>query len=147
MESEKVMYWMTLGVLALATIDRIRRLSTGDGATALWTARSRWCRRPLVWPRTMPKWRTWCWDARKMTCQIRAGLVNVQDDVQDDVQNEVQARLACAQRTLVRGRLNWSVCRPSRVQVRVLERVPRTIVLPARNIVIEIPQPPEIAPH
>ena len=37
-------------------------------------------------------------------------------------------------------RLNWSVCRPSECRLRALERAPRTIVLPARNMVIQIPQ-------
>ena len=56
MESEKVMYWMTLGVLALATATGFVTEHRG-WATALWTAQSRWYRKPLMWPRTMPKWR------------------------------------------------------------------------------------------
>ena len=60
--------------------------------------------------------------------------------VQNDVQAEVQARLACARRTLVRRQAELVRLQAIRVQVRALERAPRTIVLPARNMVIQIPR-------
>ena len=60
------------------------------------------------------------------------------------LQAEVQARLACAQRTLVRRQAELVRLQAIRVQVRALERAPRTIVLPARNMVIQIPQAPEL---
>ncbi len=65
-------------------------------------------------------------------------------NVDDYVQNEVQGRLACMQRTLVRRQAEMTRLQAMKVQVRMLQRLPRTIVSPERNIIIEVPQPPQI---
>jgi hypothetical protein len=65
-------------------------------------------------------------------------------DVQNYVQTDVQNRLACAQRVLVRRQAEMARLPSMRVQVRMLERAPHSIVLPRPNIVIEVPQPPQV---
>jgi hypothetical protein len=60
-----------------------------------------------------------------------------------DVQTDVQNRLACVQRILLRRQAEMSRLPAMRVQVRMMQRPPRTIVLPEQNIVIEVPQPPQ----
>jgi len=140
MESEKAMYWMALGVLALAT------------ATGFVTEHRGWSDR-LV-DRSVA--------VVSQGSDVAAHYAEMADlmlgsgendlassapaviDVHNDVQSEVQAQLACARRTLVRRQTELVRVQAIRVQVRALERAPRTIVLPARNIVIQIPQAPEL---
>lgn len=144
MESEKAMYWMTLGVLALATttgfvtehrgwsdrlVDRsVAVVSEASGVAAHYAEMA-----DLMLAR-----------GENDLVSPADAMIDVQNDVQGDVQNEVQARLACAQRTLVRRQAQLVRLQALRVQVRALERAPRTIVLPARNVVIQIPQAPEL---
>ncbi len=139
MESEKIMYWLTLGVLAMATI------------TGFATGHRGW--EDLVAQRTI-----------SMMSQASEGAANYAGladfvlgrqendlanpalaviDVNSDIQNDVQARLACAQHILVRRQAELVRLQAMRVRVQALQRAPRTIVWPARNIVVEIPQPPE----
>ena len=140
MESEKAMYWMTLGVLALAT------------ATGFVTEHRGWSDRVVDGSVAVVS----------QASDVAAHYAEIADlmlgrgendlsgsgrnvfDVQDQVQAEVQARVACAQRTLVRRQAELVRLKAIRVQVRALERAPRTIVLPARNMVIQIPQAPEM---
>jgi hypothetical protein len=68
----------------------------------------------------------------------------VQTDVQNYVQAEVQNRLACVQRILARCQAEMARVQAMRVQMRMLERAPRTIVWPNPNIVIDVPQPPQV---
>ena len=65
-------------------------------------------------------------------------------DVPNYVQADVQKRLACVQRVLVRRQAEMVRSQALRVQLRMLERAPRTIVWPNPNIVIDIPQPPQV---
>src|SRR6476660_1181480 len=138
MESEKAMYWMTLGVLALATatgfvtehrgwsdrvVDRsVAAVSQASGVAAHYAELA-----DLMMGR-----------GENDLASPAAVMIAVANDGQDDVQAEVQARLACAQRTLVRRQAELVRLQAIRVQVRALERAPRTIVLPARNMVIQI---------
>ena len=148
MESEKVMYWMTLGVLALAT------------ATGFVTEHRGWGDRLVNRSIAMVS------QASEMTANYAemadtvlgrgendlAGppraVFDVEDVVQNYVQNhvqpEVQARLACAQRTLIRRQAEVVRLQAVRVRVRAVERAPRTVVWPTQNMVIEIPQAPEM---
>jgi hypothetical protein len=144
MESEKVMYWMTLGVLALAT------------ATGFVTEHRGWSDRVVDRSVAVVSQASGVAAHYAEIADLMMGrgendlaspadvMIDVANDGQDDVQAEVQARLACAQRTLVRRQAELVRLQAIRVQVRALERAPRTIVLPARNMVIQIPQAPEL---
>jgi len=138
MESEKAMYWMTLGVLALAT------------ATGLVTEHRGWSDRLVdrsvaVVAQASDVAAHYAEVADLMLGRGESDLaspadamIDVANGAQDNVQAEVQAQLACARRTLVRRQAEPVRLRAIRVQVRALERAPRTIVLPARNMVIQI---------
>jgi hypothetical protein len=139
MESEKVMYWMTLGVLALATATGFVSEHRGwdrlvDRSAAVVSQASDVAAHYAEMADLMLGS-----DVNKLSGSGRNVF-----DVENPVQAEVQARLACAQRTLVRRQAQLVRLQAIRVQVRALERAPRTIVLPARNMVIEIPQAPEL---
>ncbi len=139
MESEKITYWLTLGVLAMATI------------TGFATGHRGWEDRLAL--RTI--------SMMSQASEVAANYAGLADsvlgrqeddlanpalaviDVNNDIQNDVQARLACAQHILVRRQAELVRLQAMRVQVQALQRAPRTIVWPARNIVVEIPQPPE----
>lgn len=140
MESEKAMYWMTLGVLALAAV------------TGFVTEHRGWSDRVVDRSVAVVSQAS---DVAAHYAEIADLMVGrgendlsgsgrnvfeVGNQVQDDVQAEVQARVACAQRTLVRRQAQLVRLQAIRVQVRALERAPRTIVLPARTMVIQIPQ-------
>ncbi len=66
--------------------------------------------------------------------------IAVQNESQDEVQGEVDNHLACVQRVLVRHQAELARLQAMKVLVRMLKRTPRTMVWPARNMVIEIPQ-------
>ncbi len=139
MESEEIMYWLTLGVLAMATI------------TGFATEHRGWEDR--LAQRTI--------SMLSQASEVAANYAGLADsvlgrqenglaspalaviDVNNDIQNDMQARLACAEHILVRRQAELVRLQAMRVRVQALERVPRTIVWPARNIVVEIPQPPE----
>ena len=140
MESEKAMYWMTLGVLALAAVtgfvtehrgwsDRVVDRSVAVVSQASDVAAHYAEIADLMLGR-----------GENDLSGSGRNVFEVGNQVQDDVQAEVQARVACAQRTLVRRQAELVRLQAIRVQVRALERAPRTIVLPARNMVIQIPQ-------
>jgi hypothetical protein len=138
------MYWMTLGVLALAT------------ATGFITGHRGWADRLVDRSVAVVSQAS---DVAAHYAEIadltlgrgeneRAtpahAVIDMANDGQIDVQAEVQAKLACARRTLVRRQAQLVRLQAIRVQVRALERAPRTIVLPVRNMVIEVPQAPEL---
>jgi len=140
MESEKAMYWMTLGVLALATAtgfvtehrgwsDRLVDRSVAVVAQASDVAAHYAEVADLMLGR-----------GESDLASPADAMIDVANGAQDNVQAEVQAQLACARRTLVRRQAELVRLRAIRVQVRALERAPRTIVLPARNMVIQIHQ-------
>jgi hypothetical protein len=143
MESEKIMYWVTLGVLAMATAtgfvtehrgwgDRLVDRSVAVVSQASDVAAHYAEMADLMLGR----------GENDLATPAHA-VIDIQNDGQDDVQAEVQAHLACARRTLVRRQAQLVRLQAIRVQVRALKRAPRTIVLPHRNMVIEIPQAPE----
>ena len=139
MESEKVMYWVTLGVLALATTTGFVNQHRGWG--------DRLAERSLA-----------------LVSQASVAAANYAEiagmamgsgerdsessspavvDVHDFVQNEVQARLACVQSTLVRREAEMTRVQAMRVQVRMMDRPARAIVWSNPSVVIEVPQPPQ----
>ena len=138
MESEKVMYWVTLGVLALAA------------ATGFVTEHRGWSDR--LADRSVAVVSQASGVAAHYSDMADLMLGRGENDlsrpgrnvfeVGNPVHAEVQAQLACAQRTLVRRQAQLVRLQAIRVQVRALERAPRTMVLPARNMVIQIPQAP-----
>ena len=136
MESEKAMYWMTLGVLALAT------------ATGFVTEHRGWSDRLMdrsvaVVSQASGVAAHYAEIADLMLGSGESELASSAPaviDVQNDVQAGVQAQLACARRTLVRRPAELVRLQAIRVQARALERAPRTIVLPARTMVIQIPR-------
>ncbi len=130
MESEKLMYWMTLGVLALATTTGFvsEHRTWGEGLVDRSIA--------LV----------------SQASEIAANAAGIAGLELGRGENdwasspravvEARARLACVQSTMVRRQVEMSRLQAMKVRVRMLSRVPRTIVLPNQNLVIEIPQPP-----
>jgi hypothetical protein len=66
--------------------------------------------------------------------------ISVQNEFQNEIQGEVENHMACVQRVLVRHQAELARLQAMRVRVRMIKRTPRTIVWPARNMVIEIPQ-------
>ena len=139
MESEKIMYWLSLGVLAMATITGV---ATGHRG---WEDR--------LAQRTISMMAQASEVAANYAGLADSVLGRQEDDfanpalavigVNNGIPNDVQARLACAQRILVRRQAELVRLQAMRVRVQALQRAPRTIVWPARNIVVEIPQPPE----
>ncbi len=139
MESDKLIYWMTLGVLGLATVsglasghqgwaDRMADRSIAMMAQASGAARNYVEIAGIVLGRG------------DVSEDPAPGLINIQSDVQD----EIQPRLACAERILVKRQAQIARLQALKVQVRMVERLPHTIVWPDPKIVVEIPKLPEI---
>ncbi len=131
MQSDKLMYWMTLGVLALAAI------TGGVSGRAGWGGRL--AGRSLAMMARAS-------EAAASYAEI-AGMVlgSREDDSVRPVRTVVEAqnRLACVQRVLVRRQAELVRVQAMRVRVRALEGIPRSIAVPAQNIVIEIPEAPQ----
>ncbi len=131
MESEKVMYWVTLGVLALAAI------------TGAVTGRAGWGEQFADRSIAMMSRAS----AQAMNYAEIAGIVlgSGEEDSARPVRTVVEAqnRLACVQRVMVQRQAELVRVQAMRVRVRALERAPRSIVVPAQNMVIEIPEPPQ----
>jgi hypothetical protein len=138
MESEKMMYWVTLGVLAMAATtgfvsehrgwsDRLADRSIAMMAQASEKTRNYAEVAGVLWGSTEGD------TARPV--QLEAAFQN-----QDEAQREVDNHLACVQRVLARHQAELGRLQAMKVQVRMLKRSPRTMVWPARNMVIEIPQ-------
>ncbi len=131
MRSDKMMYWMTLGVLAMAAITGAVSGQAGWG--------ERLAGRSVAMMSRVS-------EAAASYAEM-AGMVlgSREDDAVRPVRTVVEAqnRLACVQRVLVRRQAELVRVQAMRVRVRALELAPRTIVLPARNMIIEIPQAPQ----
>jgi hypothetical protein len=147
MESEKLVYWATLGVLAMAVI-------TGVATERGWSDRLA-DRSIAMISRASEKARSYAEIARVVlesgeVDSVRApqpelaSLNEVQSEVQNEVQDQVQNRLACVQRVLVHRQAEMARLQAMRVQVRMLKRSPRTIVWPNGRLVVEVPQPPQV---
>jgi hypothetical protein len=140
MESEKTMYWMTLGVLAMAA------------ATGFVSEHRGWSdrladRSIAVISQASEKATNYAeiagvlWGSNDSDAVHPAQVeVAFQNEFQDEVQGEVDNHMACVQRVLVRHQAELARLQAMKVQVRMLKRSPRTMVWPARNVVIEIPQ-------
>ena len=122
MESDKLIYWMTLGVLAVATIsglatghqgwgDRLADRSIAMMAQASGAATNYVEMAGLVLGR------------EEDSEDSSPALINIQDDVQNDVQDEIGLRLACAERILVKRQAQLARLQALKVQVRMFERV------------------------
>jgi len=124
MESEKMMYWVTLGVLAMAAI------------TGAVTGRAGWGEQLADRSIAMMSRAS----AQAMNYAKIAGIVlgSGEEDSLPPVRTvlEAQNRLACVQRVLVRRQAELVRVQTMRVRV-------RTMVVPDRNMVVEIPQVPE----
>jgi len=136
MESDKLIYWMTLGALGLATIsgfvtghqgwgDRLADRSIAMTAEASGVAKSY---------------------AEIAGMMLGSAQTDSEDsspaviDVQDEIQNEVQPQLACAERILLKRQAQLARLQAVKIRLRAVERVPRTIVWPSPRIVVEVPQ-------
>lgn len=139
MESEKAIYWMTLGVLTLATItgfvtghrgwgDRLaeRSIALASQATEMAANYSGIAGAVL--------------GSGENDLGLTPGAVV---EIQSEAQNRLQARLACAQRTLMRRQAEMVRLQAVQLRVRVLQRAPRAVVWPGHRTVIEIPQIPD----
>jgi hypothetical protein len=140
MESEKLMYWVTLGVLAIATTtgfvtehrgwsDRLADRSIGMVSRTQQKARSYAEIAAMLWGSSE--------GTAERPAQIGAAF---QNEFQDQAQPEVAKHLACVQRVLARHQAEFARLRAIKVQVRMLNRSSRTISWPAGNMVVEIPQ-------
>ena len=114
MESEKITYWMTLGVLALAT------------ATGFVTEHRGWgdqiAGRSLA---LVSQASTMATNYAEIAGAVLGSGEDDLDspspvlvDIQSDIQNQVQGRLACAQRTLVRRQSEMVRLQAMRIRVR-----------------------------
>ena len=152
MESEKLVYWATLGVLATAAITGFSTEHRG------WSDRLA-DRSIAMISQASGKARSYAEIARVVLGSGEqdsvgalqpdlAGLNEVQDEVRNEVQNGVQSvvqnHLACVQRALVRRQAKMARFQAMRVQVRMLKLSPRTIVWPKGNLVVEVPQSPQV---
>ena len=139
MESDRLIYWMALSVLAVATVSGLANGHRGWG--------DRFTDRSIALVTQVS-------GVARNYAQVAGLVLGREDDfedpstalidIQNDVQNEIQPRLACAERVLVKRQAQMARLQALRVRVRTMERVPRTIVWSNPNIVIEVPQPPEI---
>ena len=140
MESEKTMYWMTLGVLAMAAAtgfvsehrgwsDRLADRSIAMISQASEKATNYAEIAGVLW-------------GSSDSDAVRPAQVEVafQNEFQDEVQSEVDNQMACVQRVLARHQAELARLQGMKVQVRMLKRGPRTMVWPARNVVFEVPQ-------
>jgi hypothetical protein len=139
MESEKLIYWLTLGVLAMATItgslkgwgDRLAERSIAMVTQASEKARSYAELAGVLWGSNEGE--------ALQPAQVEVAL---QNEFQDEAQRVVDTHLACMQRVLARHQAEFARVQARRVPVRMLQRVPRTAVWPMQNIVVEVPQTP-----
>ena len=135
MESEKLIYWTTLSVLALATITGFVTEHRGWGdhlaerSLAMLSQASQ-VAADYAGTADMAMGRS----ESRLAIAPRAVL---------DIQTEIQPRLACLQSTLMRQQAQLARVQAMKFRVRGLKLAPRTIVLPEQNIVIEVPQTPE----
>jgi hypothetical protein len=132
MQSEKVMYWMTLGVLVLAT-------TTG------FISENRECGNRMVERSIAMASRAS--EAAANYAANYAALAGLAVGRQENdlafsprAVAEVQTRVACVQRTLARRQVELARVQAMKAQVRMLKRSPRAIVWPAQNLVIEVQQ-------
>jgi hypothetical protein len=142
MESEKTIYWMTLGVLAMAAVtgfvsehrgwsDRLADRSIAVLSQASKQARNYAGVAGMLWGSSEA-------DAVR-PAQLEAAF---QNELRDEIQSEVDSHMACAQRVIAHHQAELARVQAMnmKVQVRMVKHSPRTIVWPARNMVIEIPQ-------
>ena len=142
MESEKTMYWMTLGVLAMAAVTGFVSEHRGwsdhlaERSIAVVSQASQQVRNYAEMASVM--WGSGEADAGR-PAQLEAAF---QNELRDEVQGEVDSHMACMQRVLAlhQAKLARVQAMNMRVQVRMLKHSPRTTNWPARNVVIEIPQ-------
>jgi hypothetical protein len=148
MESEKLVYWTTLAVLAMATMSGFATEHRGwsdrlaDRSIAMISQASEKASRYGEIAGVVL--------GSDEVGSVRgpqpelAGLNEIQSEVQNEVQDQVQNRLACVQRVLVRRQAEMARLQAMRVQARMLKRSPRTIVWPNGRRVVEVPQPPQV---
>ena len=139
MESEKVLYWMTLGVLAMAT------------ATGFVTEHRGWGDRLADRSIAMVSQAS---ERARNYVEIASLMLGSGDGdsvrplravvIQNRVQAEVQNRLAGTQQVLVRRQAEMIRLQVMREQVRMQKQSPPTFVWPNPNMVIEVPQPPQV---
>ena len=144
MESEKLIYWLTLGVLAMATTTGLVSEHRGwsdrlaDRSIAMMTRASEKARNYAEIAGVL-------WGSNEgeavQPAQVEAAL---QNEFQDEAQRVVDPHLACVQRILARRQAEFARRQAMRVQVRMLQRAPRTTAWPMQNIVVEVPQTPEL---
>jgi hypothetical protein len=117
MESEKITYWMTLGVLILATTTGFVNEHRGWGGQI--------AERSLA---LVSQASAMAANYAEIAGAVLGSDENDLDspspvlvDIQNDIENQVEGRLACAQRTLVRRQAEVVRIHAMRVRVRVPE--------------------------
>jgi len=127
MASEKAMYWMVLGVLALSVTNGLVSEQRG------WAGRLSDRSIAMV----------------EQASKIAAGYVNLgtPDRENDDLNQAVSAQVRLARVRSALGRRRAEVVRVQvqGIRARVMERGIRAVVAcPRQNLVIDLPQPPQI---
>lgn len=139
MESEKVLYWMTLGVLAMATTIGFVTEHRGwgdrlaDRSIAMVSQASERARNYVEIASLM----LGSGDGDSVR-PLRAVVI------QNRVRAEVRNRLAGTQQVLVRRQAEMIRLQVMRMQVRMQKQSPPTFFWPNPNMVIEVPQPPQV---
>jgi len=151
MDSEKAMYWVTLGVLAMATISNsvTTHRGWGDGLAERSIALvSQVSERASNYAQLAGLVLGGGDDDWSNPSTAVADLQNdVQNEAQNEIQNEIQAniqnRLACVKRNLVLRQSELARVQAMRIRVRMLESSPRANVLSRQDLVVEVPQHPQ----
>jgi hypothetical protein len=140
MESEKTIYWMTLGVLAMAAATGFVSEHRGwsdhlaDRSVAMMSQASEQTRNYAEMAGLQ------CGSSEADAVRPAQLEAAFQNELRDKVQGEVDNHMACVQRVLARHQAELARAQAMRAQVRMLKHSSRTIVWPARNMVIEFPQ-------
>jgi hypothetical protein len=127
MASEKVIYWTVLGVLALASVN------------GLVTERRGWAARLADRSTAI---------AEQASSELAASYANLTPDREnDDLQRLVrdQVRLVRVQSTMARDQADMVRVQVRGIRARVMQhRVHAVIDCPPQNLVIDLPQPPQV---
>jgi hypothetical protein len=142
MESEKMMYWMTLGALALATTTGLVTEHRGWGdrlaerSLALVTQGSEIIANKAEIAGMI------LGDGENVFAGAPQLMVSVEDEdaTRASAVSQVQTRLACVQRSLARHQAEMDRVQAMRIRMPKLKFVKRTIDVPGQHFVIQVPE-------
>lgn len=138
MESEKAMYWVTLGVLALATTTGFVTEHRGWGGWLVERSIAMVSQASETGANYAKNYAEIAGQALGYSEDQAVDSPQVVVDIQKDVESDVQTTLACA-RNLARHQAEFGRLQAMKFRLRTVGRVPRTIVVRNRNMVIDVP--------